>query len=357
MKKKIICMLMSVLMVCSLAACGNAGSDTEVHDYDNDYADSEGKGNTNGNSSDVVELKLALSAHEGEVHYKAVEAFAKEVEQKSNGTLKVVLCGSDVLGEGKDMLSAMEQGSDLVDIVVTSVSDYSKIDERMDISALPFLFESYEDAWWFLDSDIQKEIEQDVLEQNIRVLAYYSGGFDCITTGAKSVNVAVELQNLSLAVTEIDMAAEGLQALGARTTVMQEKQLMQVLEQNQCDGYAGSIEYIYNHRLYQVQERVSMTYHHYDALAFSISESVWKTLTTEQQKIVENAALNSSYTDRDLMRQKEKEMVDQMVSSGVKVYSPNLSSFREKAESYIRNSSSKYGTLADRLILEYLVEQ
>lgn len=355
MKKRIIGMIMSMLMICSLVACGN--TDTETGEQAHDHTHNEMQENVNSGSSDVVELKLALSAHEGEAHYKAAEVFAKEVEQKSNGTLKVLLCGSNSLGDAKNMLSAMEQGSDLVDIVVTSVSDYSEIDARMDISSLPFLFENYEDAWWFLDGDIQKEIEQGILEKNIRVLSYYCGGFDCITTGAKSINVAVEMQDLSLAVTEMDTATQGLQALGARVKVMQERQLMQVLDQNQCDGYAGSIASVYKHHLYQVQERVSMTYHRYDAMAFAISESVWKTLSAEQREIVKNAALNSSYTDRELIRQQEKEMIDEMVSSGVKVYSPNLSSFREKVESYIRNASSQYGILADRVIFEYLVEQ
>ena len=133
MKKRLICACMCVVMLLSLAACGqNAEDNTEEHSHDSNMEEEYLK-------DAEVELKLALSANMGDAHYKAAEMFADEVKEKTEGVVRVEICDARQFGEDKALLVGMKNGEDIVDILVTSVSNYTEIEPRMDITALPFL--------------------------------------------------------------------------------------------------------------------------------------------------------------------------------------------------------------------------
>ena len=194
MKNKLICACVCAFMILSLAACGNNVVDnTEEHSHDSNTEEEY-------LNDAEVELKLALSANVGEAHYEAAEQFADQVKEKTEGAVRIEICDARQFGDDKELLAGMQSGEDTVDILITSVSNYTDIEPRMDITALPFLFRDYNAAWRFVEGEIQAEIEKDLILQNIHVLAHYSNGFSVVTTNEKSISVAQDMQNLSMIV-------------------------------------------------------------------------------------------------------------------------------------------------------------
>ena len=47
-----------------------------------------------------------------------------------------------------------------MDIIITDASNFATYDAKMGISALPFQFETFDDAWAFMDSDIEAAAEE-----------------------------------------------------------------------------------------------------------------------------------------------------------------------------------------------------
>lgn len=337
MKKRIVCVLICVFAL-MLSACQKGAKDTHNSDYEND-------------TEVKIHLRVGLSAHEDEAHYVAAQQFAEQVEQRSDGTIKATIYGDGQLGTDAELIEYLAQDANKVDIVISDVTNFTKLEPCMDISALPFVFEGYEDAWNFMDGEVQAKAESSLLENNIRVLAHYTNGFHCLTTTRKVVTEASDLRDLSIGIDAESYSAIALRAMEARVSVLENGEIMQALQQGWCDGYVGRLEDVYNNRIYQMQTHLMMTNHSYEGVAFTIAESVWSWLNKEEREIIQAAASDSAYADRELVRQQTQDMLEKMESAGVRIHYPKYSTFSDKVETVIRGYSSKYGSLAEEVIL------
>lgn len=337
--RTIIIVAIAVLVALGAILIGIASTNkTDTHDHDHDH---EGEAAT-------VELRVGLAASADDIHYKSVEQFKKEVEEKSDGTMQVTIYGEGRLGTDRAMVNALKNGETSVDIVVTDVENFTEVDARMDISSLPFIFDSYEDAWAFLDGDTQESIENDLQQQNIRVLAHYSDGFEYMTTTRTTIAQTADFKNLTFAVEKNSEVSSALATLGAMTRVVEANELSHILASGQVDGYIGSLEKIVDNSM--SQSHLNVTYHCYHAQAFAISESVWDSLTEEQQNIVKAAAESSAMSDRKNVQQNETNMIKGMESAGVRVSYPSINSIQKQVSSHIHSYQSKYGDLINDVI-------
>ena len=86
--KKIIAMLLALVMVFALVACGNSGDsdkDTEKTPSTSTPADTDKQP-----ESKPITIKLQGAFAEGAEHYYYFEQFCKSVNERSNGTVTVV---------------------------------------------------------------------------------------------------------------------------------------------------------------------------------------------------------------------------------------------------------------------------
>ncbi len=338
--KKILTGLVLLMMLFVLVSCGKKGNEQESeHEHTHEHNDAE------------VTLRLALSAHEGEPYYEAVEQFASKVREKSNGTIEVTIFDSGKLGRDDTILSSMAQNEDKADIVISDVSNFTTYDARMDISKLPFAFADYDEAREFMEGEIQAEVERNLEQQNMKVLAHYTDGFHYLTLKGRTLNTPKDLQGELIATSNQGTSDIAMKILGAMTEQHEASQLQQVLQQGHCKGYEGTLNMIYNNRIYQMQNYIVVTNHYYSASCFVISNSVWNDLEKEHQEIIKNAAVTSSRAQYELVRAQDEEFLKKIESSGVRVQYPNLKMFWEKAELSVKNNPSAYGGMVDRFIM------
>ena len=306
-------------------------------------------------SGTKAELNLKVSLAEGKtsIHYASLEVFKEEVEKRSNGKITVSIYESEQLGTDVSVIDSMVNGKKTADIVVSDVSNFMKLDSRMDISALPFLFESHEEAWAFMSGDIQGEIEKNLIAQNVRVLTHYSDGFEHILAN-KAVSKADELTGLKVSSIDSKFTSAVLKSLGAQPLLGNESSVYSAVQKNEANAYIGKLEPIVNYHLYETQRYLSMTYYKYHAMAFAICEETWKSLTQEQQSIITSAAEASANADVKTMKLTEENTIAKLENFGLKVVRPNLSSFTQKAAAVIRGYQSQYDPYTDRVINEYM---
>ena len=260
-----------------------AGNDN-LGEHDHDHAN-------------AILLEVSLDAEVGDVHYTSVEAFKEAVESQSHGEILVSIKKSSEYQGDAAILSAMSQKKDTADIVITSVSNMTALDERMDISALPFAFSSFDEAWSFMEGVEQKEIESALIQKNIRVLAHYSDGFDHMLSNSPISNPE-DMVGLSIAAVDEKFTSAMIKSFRATPVLTVEKGLYQTLLGKSANAYMGDLQTAFDYKLYAEQQYMALTYHRYEALAFAISEETWKSMSEEQQKIVQNAALSSANRDR-----------------------------------------------------------
>ena len=244
---------------------------------------------------------------------------------------------SGQLGGDADLINSIALDSGTVDIIITDASNFSTYDAKMGISALPFQFETFDDAWAFMDSDIEAAAEEGLLSQNMRVLAHYCNGFRCVTNSKGPIETPDDMKGLLIRTPENPVIMATMTALGANPQPLSFSELYQALQQKTYDN------------LYEVQEYLSVTNHIYSGMCFTIAESSWNKLSADQQAIVEAAAKASADYDRQLNKEQTESLVSSLEEKGMKINTPELAPFAEATASVLTDNASTYGDLLDQL--------
>lgn len=327
-----------------LTACGGSGSSTAAST--GSTAASTGSAAASGAS---VTLKLGFSTNEEDPRAKGAQQFKEEVEEKTGGAVTVQLYPSGQLGGDADLINSIALDSGTVDIIVTDASNFATYDAKMGISALPFQFETFDDAWAFMDSDIEAAAEEGLLAQNMRVLAHYCNGFRCVTNSKGPINSPDDMKGLLIRTPENPVIMATMTALGANPQPLSFSELYQALQQKTYDAQENPIPVIYNNNLYEVQEYLSITNHIYSGMCFTISETSWNKLSADQQQIVSDAAKASADYDRELNEQQTNDLVSALEEKGMKINSPDLAPFAAATEKVLTDNADTYGDLLDQL--------
>ncbi len=294
-------------------------------------------------------LRIGISTSAEDARAIAANQFADEIYEKSGGTIGAQVFPNGQLGADDVLVNSLAEDTGTVDIVITDASNFAKYEPKMGISALPFQFGDFDEAWAFMDSNVEASVEKELLNDNMRVLAHYCNGFRCMTNNVRAVKTPEDLAGLRIRTPENPVIIATMKAVGANPKSLGFNEVYDALKRGDFDGQENPIPVIYNNKLYEVQKYLSVTNHIYSGMCFTISESVWQKLTPEQQKIVEEAALASAQADRDMNRRQTEELVDKLIENGMEVNYPKLDAFAKATTPVLTDNLQIYGDLIDRL--------
>ena len=350
--KKIFALALALSMSLSLAACGGNGGNSAASNPGNTSNPGSSAGASTPDpapSGDSITLKLGFSTNEEDPRALGAKQFKEDVESKTNGAVTVELYPSGQLGGDADLINSIALDSGTVDIIITDASNFATYEPKMGISALPFQFADFEEAWAFMDSDIEAEAEAGLIPQNMRVLAHYCNGFRCVTNSKGPVNSPADMKGMLIRTPENPVIMATMTAMGANPQPLAFNELYQALNQGAYDAQENPIPVIYNNNLYEVQAYLSVTNHIYSGMCFTIAESTWNKLSADQQAIVSEAAKASADYDRELNKQMTDDLVSSLEAAGMKINNPDLAPFAEATASVLTDNAATYGDLLDKL--------
>ena len=352
--KKQMAVAMAAVMAAGLTACGGsqkAEQTTAAPAAEKTEAASEAKTEEKAEApaGSEMTLKIGVSTAETDPRNIAAQQFADEIAEKTGGAVTAQVYPSGQLGGDADLINSMALDSGTVDIIITDASNFATYDEKMGISALPFQFADFESAWAFMDSDIEAAAEEGLIDQNMRVLAHYDNGFRCVTNSKKPIETPDDMKGLLIRTPENPVIMATMTALGANPQPLSFSELYQALQQKTYDAQENPIPVIYNNKLYEVQEYLSVTNHIYSGMCFTIAESTWQKLSADQQAIVQEAATASAELNRETNKQQTEDLVSKLEEAGMKINNPDLTPFAEASASVLEDSADTYGELLDQL--------
>ena len=152
MKKLLSLVLMSTLLVSSLAGCGSSSESGEA---------AEAK---------PTVIQVGYENNPGEPFDLGVQKWQELVAEQSNGTLEIELFPSSQLGAKNDLIDQMIAGEPVV-----TLADGAFYADRgvpdFGIVFAPFLFDSWDDCWKLIESDWYKEQSAKLEEQGLKIVA------------------------------------------------------------------------------------------------------------------------------------------------------------------------------------------
>ncbi|BDG43740.1 TRAP transporter substrate-binding protein [Saccharococcus caldoxylosilyticus] len=299
------------------------------------------QGGTKSNNHGIQEriIKAGIGLNEDHPEGQGLLKFKEIVEKKSGGKLKVQTYFSATLGDDLKMTEALQSGTQ--EITIPSTSPLVGIVKEFGIFDFPFLFNTAEEADAILDGPIGKKLLEKLPEHRLIGLAYWENGFRNVTNSKHPINTIDDFKGLKLRTMQNQVHIDAFKKLGANPTPMAFSEVFTALESKTVDGQENPLATIKSNKYYEVQDYLSLTKHVYTPFVFLVSKKFWDSLSPEEQKILQDAAVEAGKYQRELSRQEDKRALEELKKTGIKINEVSDGE-RKKMEEAIKPVIDKY---------------
>lgn len=290
MKRKSFLVLIALLLVVSLTACGSKPAEPDKP------ADSTG-------SSTDPQVKLVFSNITTDAGEEAGDLFVELVKEYSNGTITVDHFPDNVLGDDKTVIEQTQLGD--IDICVSSTSPLVNVYPDYYLFDAPYLFLGVEEARAALASDEGIAIRDGVKDAGTGLigLAWWENGFRNITNNKTAIKVPSDVKGMKIRTMENDVHLAAFKAFNANPTPMAFSELFTAMQQGTVDGQENPLAIIVGNKFYEVQKYISKTEHIYVPFTVVMNEKKFNSLTANQQEAITKAMAEA--TEFQLKRNSE----------------------------------------------------
>ena len=211
-------------------------------------------------------------------HYGVgITTFGDEVFKRTNGRYKLQYFTSGALGGEREMLEAVQLGTQ--DLVITSTGPVGNFVPETRIVDIPFLFRDYDHARKVLDGPIGQEILTKFPAKGLVAITWMENGFRHITNSKRPVNTPEDVKGMKIRTMENKVHMEAFKAMGTLPTPMNMNELFTALQTGTVDGQENPVPVILASKLYQVQKYVTLTGHVYSPALIITSTGLWNKLS------------------------------------------------------------------------------
>ncbi|WP_102026577.1 DctP family TRAP transporter solute-binding subunit [Salirhabdus sp. Marseille-P4669] len=246
---------------------------------------SSGEGN-----GDTVTFKLATPDPDSSPITQAAKEFAKVVEEKSDGSIKIDVHANGTLYGGDASAAVKQLGAGSLDMLVLSTSLYANFEPKFNAISVPYLFDDADQFTSYLNSDLAAELLTEVQDElSIKGLGYWTREFRQITNSVRPITQPADLEGVKLRVPNNPLWVEFFQGAGTVTSPMDFSEVYNALQLNTIDGQENPLGVIVSANMYEVQDYLTISNHMAEGWLVGINEKKFNSLTEEQQKILEEA--------------------------------------------------------------------
>ncbi|WP_104399671.1 TRAP transporter substrate-binding protein [Vibrio penaeicida] len=211
------------------------------------------------------------------------QMFVDEIEKRLPGQFTFKLYPSGQLGKEKALITNVKAGSiEMVNVA----SGVLKLDKKLGIFDLPWLFDSREHVQRAMAGQLGEEVEARIEKKaRVEVLGIYENGFRHVLNSSRSVKTPNDLKGLKIRVSGGKFRQDVFQKMGATPQKVSWKETFTALQTGVVDGAEAAVYGFYEQKQYEVAGYLSKTGHVYTPSFLMASQSFWKSLTDEQRKV------------------------------------------------------------------------
>ena len=214
--------------------------------------------------------------------------FAELVREKSDGHILVEIHPNGILFNDETEIAALQEGK--VQMIAPTFSKVTAIAPEWNVLDLPFLFDSYEQAYSVMHSEFGEQLLAQLQQQNIKGLTFWQNGFKQIATQQQPILEVTDFQGVTI---RTMMASHVLQqqfeTLQAQPVMTSFNDLYHKIEQGDVMAQENTLSNLFSKGFYELQNEITLSNHGVLAYAVMMNETFWAQLTDDEQAIIEEA--------------------------------------------------------------------
>ncbi|MDE2086319.1 MAG: TRAP transporter substrate-binding protein DctP [Xanthomonadaceae bacterium] len=254
--------------------------------------------------------------------------FAREVEQKSHGSIRIQIFPAESLVKALNTGEALRTGA--VDLAVYPYIYSAGAIPQMNLILLPGLWKTAADVYRFRESKPWQALEKDAENYGFKTLCWIqiSGG---VASKPRPIDVPGDLQGLKVRGAGKMMEA-ALQAAGASTVSMASSETYSAMQLGLLDGLWTSSGTFGSYRVYEVSKYYNSPQNYsifYTIEPIAISMKTWRKLTPQQQQILTEVGKSLEQQAFDGAKAADAQVAGMFAKHGAKVHDMTLGEWKQ----------------------------
>lgn len=242
-----------------------------------------------------------------ELQHEWMRRYKDLVEERSEGRIEVELYPASQLGPINSVLEGLQLGS--IEATITPAEFYVGVDSRLQLPAIPGLFDSWEDANAKLTNpEVRDYLLNLPVERGIQGIGMVIYGPQTIAT-RNSIDSLEDLSGQRLRVLASETEIGTIDAIGAAAVPMPLNEVQAALQQGAIDGVSTGLDIFISLNTHEVAPYVTTTELWYLVSLASVSTAWLETLPEDLQEIVIQAGLDLEEEMFEYQFQRDQENV------------------------------------------------
>ena len=325
MLKKLLCIVMVSLMAVTLFAACN---DTTGPDEDTPTPTVAG-------GEDTFTFRLAETHADDYPTTLGDKEFARLVEEKTDGRIKIEVYAGSVLGEETAVIEQVQMGA--IDFTRVSISPLSEFVPALQVLQLPYIYKSGEHMWRVLEGEVGKDIlgSLETSDSDMVGLCWYDGGSRNFYLTSPVTEMA-DLKDKKIRVQESEMMMDLVEAVGAIPNPMPFGEVYGALQTGVIDGAENNFPSYLSTGHYEVATHFIADGHTRVPEILVASKDTMDKLSAEDQQAIKDAAWESMDFQKEKWAAKSESAKAEVEAEGCTIVEPSddvVAEFQEAVSS------------------------
>lgn len=330
-KKVVLSLLLFVLLLVAVGCSSDNGTDVSA------------------DTKDKIVLRLSEPQVDEYPDSIAEKAFAEKVEELSDGRIKIEVYTGGQLGDETTTIEQTQVG--IIDIGRANAGPLTQFADSLGVFSFPFLFEDREHMRAALDSSLRDTLFADLQESDLVGLAFYDAGARSFYSTDPIEDVA-DLKGKKIRVMQNDILISAFKKLGTSPTPLAASEVYSALQMGVIEGGENNVSTYVADGHYEVAKNFTLSEHLRIPGVLFMSKSSWDQLSAEDQKLIQQAAIDSETVqleEYDKFSQKAMDTVKEAGNNVIELSDEERTAFRENVQSLYDEYDSTYGTLFEEI--------
>jgi len=259
-------------------------------------------------------LRLACNQPDGYPTVVGALAFAKYVEDHTNGAIKIEVYNNAVLGQERETIEMTQTGA--IAFIRVGTNPLTSINPLMGALSMPFLYRDREHMFRVLDGSIGQEMMESLQRQNLLGLAWLDAGFRNFYNSQREIRTPADMQGMRIRVQETPLMMDMVRALGASPTPMAYGEVYTGIQNRVIDGAENNWPSYITAAHYEVARYFTVNQHMASPEMFLVNTGVWNSFSDAEKRIVLAGAQEGARVQRAEWLRQEQEYERQARASG-----------------------------------------
>jgi tripartite ATP-independent transporter DctP family solute receptor len=260
-------------------------------------------------------LKMAHIYNPGNIWFETAEAYAKAVNEKSGGKVRIEIAASGSTGDWPATIEGLKIGTN--HIVLQSIGTLDRYNILPGLEAYPYLVRDVDHFKKVYYGPVGQEFIEEVAKKtSFRIVGAGYRGARWLTSN-KPVKTVADIRGLKLRVPPLKMYRMTWELLGASPVPMGVGELFTSMQQGVVDGQENPLEIIESNKYNEVQKYAIDTRHIIGAMTWIFSDARFKQFPPDVQKLLKEEGERAMLQATDRMVATEGELRRKLESRGM----------------------------------------